>query len=285
MIINKLKPQGFCGGVNTALKKLDEAINNPSTLKPIYLLGSIIHNEHIINEYKNKGVILIEDKNKTRLELLNEIKEGTVVFSAHGVSPKVYEKAKLLGLNIIDTTCANVSIIHTKITEHLNIGYTCIYIGNNHHPECEGILGISDDIILVSNQNDINNLKISNDKIYITNQTTLSLFDINDLYEALRNKFPNCKIDNKICLATTLRQKAIIDQEKVDMCIIVGDKTSSNTSKLVSTGNKIGIKTILVDNLDDIKKIDFTNVKSISISSGASTPSYLVDEIIEYLEK
>jgi 4-hydroxy-3-methylbut-2-enyl diphosphate reductase len=96
MIINKLTPQGFCGGVNKALKTLDEAINNPNTIKPIYLLGSIIHNEHIINEYKEKGVILIDNKNKTRLELLDEISFGTVVFSAHGVSPDVYKKAKNL---------------------------------------------------------------------------------------------------------------------------------------------------------------------------------------------
>ena len=143
MIINKLNPQGFCGGVNKALKTLDDSINNPSTIKPIYLLGSIIHNEHIIEEYKNKGVIVIDDKSKTRLELLDQIHKGTVVFSAHGVSPKVYKKAIDKGLNIIDTTCSNVAIIHSRIKEHLANGYTCIYIGNNHHPECEGILGIN----------------------------------------------------------------------------------------------------------------------------------------------
>ena len=144
MIINKLKPQGFCGGVNKALKTLDEIINNPSTTKPIYMLGSIIHNEHIINEYKEKGVIIIDDKYKTRLELLDNINQGTVVFSAHGVSPKVYQKALDKGLNIVDTTCSNVSIIHSRIKEHLANNYTCIYIGNNHHPECEGIIGIDD---------------------------------------------------------------------------------------------------------------------------------------------
>ena len=285
MIINKLSPQGFCGGVKKALKKLDEAINDEKTIKPIYLLGSIIHNEHIIEEYKNKGVIVVEDRNKTRLELLENIKSGTVVFSAHGVSPKVYEKAKNLNLNIIDTTCSNVSIIHTKIKQHLQNGYTCIYIGNNHHPECEGVLGIDDSIILVSHINEVDSLEINNDKIYITNQTTLSLFDIENIYESLLIKYPKALIDNKICLATTLRQKAIINQDKVDMCIIVGDKSSSNTSKLVSTGNKLGINTILVDNLSDLKQIDINKIKSISISSGASTPSYLVDEIIEYLKK
>ena len=213
-----------------------------------------------------------------------EVDEFDVMQYGFNASVALQSKALDKGLNVIDTTCSNVAIIHSRIKEHLANGYTCIYIGNNHHPECEGILGIDDSILLVSNINDVNSLNINNEKIYITNQTTLSLFDIEEIYNSLINKYPEAIIDNKICLATTLRQKAIINQENVDLCIIVGDKSSSNTSKLVSTGNKIGINTILVDNIDDIKKIDLTNVNSISISSGASTPSYLVDEIIEYLK-
>ena len=165
MKINKLTPSGFCGGVNKALKILDEAIDNPNTPKPIYLLGSIIHNSIIIDEYISKGVILIDDSNKSRLELLDEINNGTVIFSAHGVSHKVYQKALDKGLNIIDTTCSNVSIIHKRIIDRLNNGYTCIYIGNKKHPECEGVLGIDSSIILLSNIDDVNNLSVNNDKI------------------------------------------------------------------------------------------------------------------------
>ena len=142
MKINRLNPSGFCGGVNKALKILDEILLDSTTPKPIYLLGSIIHNSIIIDKYTSNGVILIDDPNKTRLELLDNIDNGTVIISAHGVSPKVYEKCKAKGLNIIDTTCSNVSIIHKRITDKLNNDYTCLYIGNKKHPECEGVLGI-----------------------------------------------------------------------------------------------------------------------------------------------
>lgn len=285
MKINRLNPSGFCGGVNKALKILDEILLDSTTPKPIYLLGSIIHNSIIIDKYTSNGVILIDDPNKTRLELLDNIDNGTVIISAHGVSPKVYEKCKAKGLNIIDTTCSNVSIIHKRITDKLNNGYTCLYIGNKKHPECEGVLGIDSSIILLSNIDDVDNLNISNDKLYVTNQTTLSLLEIEDIYNKLKNKYPSIIIDNKICLSTTLRQKSIINQERVDLCIVVGDKSSSNTSKLVKTGNNININTVLVSDLEDVKKLDLNDLSSISITSGASTPSYLIDEIVDYLKK
>ena len=285
MKIIRLNPSGFCGGVNKALKILDEILLDSTTPKPIYLLGSIIHNSIIIDKYTSNGVILIDDPNKTRLELLDNIDNGTVIISAHGVSPKVYEKCKAKGLNIIDTTCSNVSIIHKRITDKLNNGYTCLYIGNKKHPECEGVLGIDSSIILLSNIDDVDNLNISNDKLYVTNQTTLSLLEIEDIYNKLKNKYPSIIIDNKICLSTTLRQKSIINQERVDLCIVVGDKSSSNTSKLVKTGNNININTVLVSDLEDVKKLDLNDLSSISITSGASTPSYLIDEIVDYLKK
>ena len=285
MKLNRLNPSGFCGGVNKALKILDEILLDSTTPKPIYLLGSIIHNSIIIDKYTSNGVILIDDPNKTRLELLDNIDNGTVIISAHGVSPKVYEKCKAKGLNIIDTTCSNVSIIHKRITDKLNNGYTCLYIGNKKHPECEGVLGIDSSIILLSNIDDVDNLNISNDKLYVTNQTTLSLLEIEDIYNKLKNKYPSIIIDNKICLSTTLRQKSIINQERVDLCIVVGDKSSSNTSKLVKTGNNININTVLVSDLEDVKKLDLNDLSSISITSGASTPSYLIDEIVDYLKK
>ena len=177
MIINKLNPQGYCNGVKRAINICLEALENPNTKKPIYLLGSVIHNKYVNEEFIKKGAIILEDKNKTRYELLDQINEGTIIISAHGVSPKVIAKAKDKNLNIIDTTCPNVSIIHNNIIKYLNEGYTCLYIGTNKHPECEGILEINSNIININNITDINNLNINNDKIYITNQTTLSIFD------------------------------------------------------------------------------------------------------------
>ena len=281
MIINKIEPQGYCHGVINALKIINEALKDNNT---IYSLGSIIHNEHVINDLKNKGVITIEEKGLSRLDLLDKINEGTVVFSAHGVSPLVYEKAKSKNLKIIDATCPMVHLVHKKITEHLNLGYDCIYIGANGHPECEGVLGISNKIHFISSIDDINNLNINNDKIYVTNQTTLSIYDIEDIFNELKKKYPNIIIDDKICNATTVRQKALANQPKCDLCIIVGDKKSSNSLKLYKVSTEIAkAKTIFVDNLKSLDKEILKDVNIINISSGASTPSELVDEIIEYL--
>ena len=164
MKINKITPQGYCGGVKHALDIVNKAINDKNTKRPIYLLGQIIHNSHVINKIKENGVIVLDDKSKTKLEILDEIENGTVIFSAHGVSPLIYEKAKNKNLNIIDATCSNVLIVHKKILEFINKGYSIVYIGTKNHPECEGVLGISNSIYFVTNIDDINNLSINNDK-------------------------------------------------------------------------------------------------------------------------
>ena len=282
MIINKIEPQGYCKGVTNALDIINKALIDN---KKIYSLGSIIHNNKVIKDLSEKGVITIEEKGLSRLELLDKINEGTVVFSAHGVSPLVYEKAKNKGLNIIDATCPMVHLVHNKISEHLNDGYDCIYIGAKGHPECEGVLGISNKIHFISKLDDINQLKIDNEKIYVTNQTTLSIYDIEDIFNELKKKYKNIIIDDKICNATTVRQKALANQPKCDLCIIVGDKKSSNSLKLYKVSTEIAkVKTIFIDDLSQLDKELLKDVKIVNISSGASTPSYLVDEIIEYLK-
>ncbi|MBR6289126.1 MAG: 4-hydroxy-3-methylbut-2-enyl diphosphate reductase, partial [Acholeplasmatales bacterium] len=273
MIINRIEPQGYCQGVTNALRIINEALKSNNN---IYSLGSIIHNDHVINDLKKKGVTTIEEKGKSRLELLDKINEGTVVFSAHGVSPLVYEKAKSKNLNIIDATCPMVHLVHKKMIEHLNEGFDCIYIGAKGHPECEGVLGISDKIHFISNIDDIKLLNINNDKIYVTNQTTLSIYDILDLFKELKNKYPNIKIDDKICNATTIRQKALANQPKCDLCIIVGDKKSSNSLKLFKVSTLIAkVNTIFVDNVNSLNKDMFNGINVVNISSGASTPSIL----------
>ena len=286
MKINKIEPQGYCGGVIKALKIIDDVINNENTKKPIYLLGQIIHNSHVIDDLKSKGVIVLEDKTKKRLDLLDEIESGTVIFSAHGVEPKVYEKAKAKDLEYIDASCPYVLVVHNKIKEHLNNGYEVIYIGTKNHPEVEGVLGISNKIKFISNTSDIDNLNITSDKIYATNQTTLSIFDIEDIFKALKCKYPNIIIDDKICNATTIRQEAMKNQPDADLCIVVGDPNSSNTKKLYKVSKEIRkINTVLCEDLESLDKNILKNVNVVNITSGASTPSYIVDEIIEYLNK
>ena len=143
MQINKIEPQGFCGGVKRAIDIATKVVNDTSTLRPIYMLGSLIHNEHIINEFKNKGVIVLDDK-LSKEEMVSSISSGTVIISAHGISPTIYNMAKTKGLNIIDTTCPYVELVHKNIINALNENRDIIYIGTNNHPEVKGVLGISD---------------------------------------------------------------------------------------------------------------------------------------------
>lgn len=282
--VNKIEPQGYCNGVKRALNIVNDAIEDPKTKKPIYLLGQIIHNKYVVDMLIDAGVKVIDDKNKTRLELLDLINDGSVVLSAHGVSPDVYTKAINKGLNIIDTTCGNVLIVHKKIKQFLDLNYTCLYIGTPNHPECEGVLGISNKIKLISNINDLDNLRITGN-IYVTNQTTLSKFDIADIYKKINALYPKAILDDKICNATTIRQNAMANQKKADLCIVVGDKKSSNTKKLVKVSQDIAkIPTVLCENLDDLDKSLLNNIKTVNISSGASTPDLLVNEIINYIE-
>lgn len=285
MKINKITPQGYCNGVKNAYNIVLSIIDNQNIKRPITLLGNLIHNEFVMNELRQKGVAIKNDNNKTRLEMLDDINEGTVVFSAHGVSKKVYSKAKEKGLEIVDTTCPYVSIIHNKIDEYIDKGYEIIYIGTRNHPECEGILENNSKINLVTNTAEANDLILNSSLIYVTNQTTLSIFDLKEIYDVIQSKYPNAIIDNKVCNATTLRQEAVLKQEPVDLCIVVGDKNSSNTNKLAYSSSKARINTILIESVEEIKSYNFNDIKSVSVTSGASVPSYLVDEVIEFLEK
>lgn len=285
MIVYKLEPQGFCKGVENAIKLAKNSISDPNIKKPIYMLGALIHNQHIINELKDLGIIIIDEKNKTRLELLDLIKSnfGTIIISAHGASSLVFEKAKAKGFDVLDATCPYVSLVHNKVNKHLKDGYDIIYIGTKNHPECEGVIG-NNNINLITNINDIDSLNINNDKIYVTNQTTLSIYEINNIYNKIKEKYPNAIIDDKICMATTERQKAVYESPNVDLCIIIGDLRSSNTKKLEEVARKKGLNTLLVDSLDDLKNKLPNNINTVSITSGASTPSFITNEIIEYLK-
>ncbi len=282
MKIIKLSPQGYCGGVKRALKLIIDANNDPNVKKPIYMLGNIIHNKNVIKKLNEMGIKSVDGK-KTRLELLEEINEGTIVISAHGASPSVFLRAKEKGLNIIDASCPNVYTIHNNIKKYLKKNYDIIYIGTKGHPEAEGVLGISDKIHLISNKNDLHSLRLSNN-IYVSNQTTLSVYDIKELFEAINEKYPDAIIDDKICNATTLRQRAVMEQ-KADLCIVVGDKSSSNSLKLQSVcQNNAHIKSYLVEDEADLDPSWFKDVNVVSVTSGASTPDEVTEKVIKKIK-
>lgn len=288
MKVIEIKPRGYCHGVLNALAIVKKVIRDESYPRPIYVLGQIVHNQQITDFFSTYGVISLDDSNTTRLEMLESIDHGTVVFTAHGVSQKIIERAKEKGLTYMNATCRDVLKVHKAVINKLNDGYKVIYIGHRNHPEPEGVLDISSEIYFVENEKDVMLLPLSleNEKVFVTNQTTLSMYDIDSVLNLIQTKFPHYEFDNEICNATTIRQDAVMNQEDVDLMLVVGDKKSSNSNKLVSVGKKTKAKTsFLIPNVSAIDIEWLLNADSVSITSGASTPTSLTNEVIEFLHQ
>lgn len=283
MIVNEIKPRGFCSGVVRALQIVKNAINDNNIKKPIYTLGLIVHNKKLSEALTYFKVISLDQTDKTRLELIDEVTSGTVILTAHGVSDLVKEKLISKNIPYIDATCKDVYKVHDHIKTHLPT-HEVLYIGKPLHPEVEGVLGISKEITLITNINDAKNyLKKTNKPIYVTNQTTLSLFDVSTIVDVLKEKY-DILFDNDICDATTIRQNAVINQPDADLLIVVGDSLSSNTNKLKEVSlvnNKLAYR---VESIEDININWLTSISSVNVTSGASTPKAITNEVITFLK-
>jgi 4-hydroxy-3-methylbut-2-enyl diphosphate reductase len=279
----KITPRGLCHGVVNAINTITK-LDVLSTPKPIYILGLLVHNKQILENFEEKGIITLHDPSKTRLELLEEIYEGTVIFTAHGISPLVKEKALEKGLNIIDTTCGDVTKTQELIKDYINQGYSIIYIGKKNHPESEAADGLHDSVHLVTTYEEIDALKITG-KIMITNQTTMSIYDVYQISEYIKQKFPQSEYIDEICNATRIRQEAIINQEPVDHLFVVGDTLSNNSNRLVQVSiEQANIPATLIETIDDLDIEFLKTLDSVSVSSGASTPTKTTKEVITFLE-
>jgi len=288
MKVIDLTPRGYCHGVLNALAIVKKVIKTPSYPRPIYILGQIVHNEKITKAFKEFGVISLDQKGKTRLELLEEIESGTVIFTAHGISNQAIARAQEKGLTFLNATCRDVMKVHKAVISKLTEGYAIIYIGHRNHPEPEAILALDPKIYFVENEKDAlllpNNL--ANQKVFVTNQTTLSLFDIESVLSIIGSKYPNYVFDNEICNATTVRQEAVMHQEKVDLMLVVGDHYSSNSNKLAFVGeHHQKIKSFLIGGVEDINLTWLDDIKSVSVTSGASTPTVVTEEVIQFLKQ
>ena len=284
MKIQKLVPRGYCHGVVQAIKTI-KTLDTQNLKQPITILGMLIHNKLVNEHFQKKGINILHDPTKTRLELLEQIDKGTVIFTAHGVSKQVIDKAKSKGLDIINTTCSDVEKSFDTISSYLERGYQVLYIGKKGHPESEAACQIDNSILLIESVNDIININESFQKIAVTNQTTMSLYDVYSIYEAAQRKFPNIVLIDDICDATKARQEAVINQDTdVELCFVVGDKLSNNTNKLAEISvEKAGIPAIVIETLNDISLNDIINLKKVSVTSGASTPTRVTKEVIDYL--
>ena len=288
MKVIKITPRGYCHGVVTALGMVTDAISDENVPKPIHILGMVVHNAHLTKAFEEEGVITVDGMGKTRLELLDEIDSGTVVFTAHGISPKVKEKAQAKGLHYIDASCKDVLKTHGIILDHLERGYDVVYIGKKGHPETEGCLGLADTgIHLIEHMDELSSLEIDNIDIVITNQTTLSSWDVGELASAIQLKFPTATFIKEICNATLIRQEAVSTIARdADLTIVVGDPKSNNTKRLVQI-SEVHAETpgIRIGSLEELDLDKLKGVNTVAVTSGASTPTIMTKEVIKFLEQ
>ncbi|MBU5342853.1 4-hydroxy-3-methylbut-2-enyl diphosphate reductase [Caldifermentibacillus hisashii] len=286
MEVIKVSPRGYCYGVVDAMVIARNAALDKNLPRPIYILGMLVHNENVTEAFKEEGIITLDGKN--RKEILEKVDQGTVIFTAHGVSPEIRQLAKEKGLVTIDATCPDVTKTHVIIEEKTKQGYEVIYIGKKGHPEPEGAIGVAPGLVhLVSNTDDIDQLDIKNDKIIITNQTTMSSWDVKDLMEYCLKKFPQAEIHNEICQATQVRQEAVAKQAgDADVLIVVGDPKSNNSNRLAQVSEEIaGTKSYRVADVTEIEIDWIRNAKRVAVTSGASTPTPITKEVIQFLEQ
>ncbi len=283
MKVTGVIPRGYCKGVVRAISIAKQAA---ATKHPLYILGMIVHNEYIVNALKDLGAITIEDASKTRLELLDSINEGTVIITAHGAGDDVKKKALEKGLEVIDASCPDVIKTHELIKSSLAAGHEILYIGKNRHPESEGALSIDPEHIhLIQKKDDFKNLYPHRSYV-LTNQTTMSLYDVYSLCEEAKKVLPDVTISQEICNATKIRQEAIASlEDDVDLVLIVGDPHSNNTKKLASIAKEKAHKqTYMIESIQDLD-LDWLKGKThVAVSSGASTPTSLTNQLIAFLE-
>ncbi len=272
-------PRGFCAGVDRAIDIVERALKIFGP--PIYVRHAIVHNRYVVEELKGKGAIFVED--------VNEIPEGSIViFSAHGVSPKVREDAKRRNLKIIDATCPLVHKVHREVKRFAEEGYNIILIGHKGHVEVEGTMGEAPDkVILVETKEDALKVQVPNpDKVALTTQTTLSVDDTREIVEVLKSRFPNIVLPKSedICYATQNRQDAVKKlAELCDLILVIGSKESSNSNRLREVAERKGKKSFLIEDERGIDPSWFDGVRAVGITSGASTPEKLVRRVVQYL--
>ncbi|MCZ8516515.1 4-hydroxy-3-methylbut-2-enyl diphosphate reductase [Paenibacillus filicis] len=286
MEVIKISPRGYCYGVVDAMALAMQAAKDLNLPRPIYILGMIVHNAHVTDFFEKEGIKTLDGPN--RLDILEQIDKGTVIFTAHGVSPEVRRRAREKGLMMVDATCPDVTKTHDLIREKTAEGYEIIYIGKKGHPEPEGAIGVAPDKVhLIEKESDIGQLQLSGDKILITNQTTMSQWDIKHLMNRLLEAYPKAEIHNEICLATQVRQEAVAEQAKdADLVIVVGDPRSNNSNRLAQVSEEIaGTKAYRIADISELNREWLKDVKRVAVTSGASTPTPITKEVITYLEQ
>src|SRR5579875_801191 len=289
MEVIKISPRGYCYGVVDALQIVRQTAKDPAAPRPIHIIGQIVHNRHAIEELTRLGVVTLDGPD--RESILEQVDEGTVIFTAHGVSPAVKQRARERGLHCIDATCPDVTKTHELVRELVAEGYYILYIGKKGHPEPEGVMGeVPGHISLIENEADVDALQLTPEqekKLAISTQTTLSQWDTQRIVNYIKARYPHVKVYIDICAATQLRQEAVVRQAKgADLTIVVGDPRSNNTNRLVQVSEELaGVPAVRIEDLSELKLEWLKGKKRVAVTAGASTPSQITREVIHFLEQ
>ena len=273
------EPRGFCAGVDRAIEIVERALAQFGA--PIYVRHEIVHNTYVVNDLKAKGAIFIED--------LAEVPPGaTLIFSAHGVSQDVRREADARGFQVFDATCPLVTKVHVEVAKLHREGYEFIMIGHKGHPEVEGTMGqVTEGIYLVEDEDDVATVQVRYpERLAVVTQTTLSVDDAAGILAAIKRRFPNVREPKQqdICYATQNRQDAVkIMAPQVDVVIVVGSPTSSNSNRLRELAERLGTPSYMIDSPDDLQESWFDAHPRVGLTAGASAPDVLVQQVIARL--
>jgi len=285
MKIVLVKPYGYCAGVDHAIA-LAKSTKDKNKDKNVVVLGMLVHNNDALKELETYGIYTLYKKDKTLLELIDEIKPNSIVIlTAHGHSKEVENKLNTLGIPFVDATCPFVTMTHHKIVETVNKGQGVAYIGKENHPEANAALSISSKVQLIDLENP--NLTLNDPDSLIVNQTTFSNYEIENVIKEIKNKYPNATAFKSVCDASTKRQEALLSLDKETQLIyIVGGSNSNNTKTLLKMAKEKYPKALVlaIQNKDDINKRDLIGLSNIAICSGASTPSQISEEVKTTIE-
>ncbi|QWD81278.1 4-hydroxy-3-methylbut-2-enyl diphosphate reductase [Polynucleobacter sp. MWH-S4W17] len=275
------QPRGFCAGVDRAINIVNEALIRFGA--PIYVRHEIVHNAYVVNELREKGAVFVD-------ELHDVPKGGIVVFSAHGVSQEVRRDAEARGLQVYDATCPLVTKVHLEVVKMCKDGFTVLMIGHAGHPEVEGTMGqVKEGVFLIEKVGDVGSLPFpADEKIAFVTQTTLSVDETKEIVDALTMKFPNIVQPRKqdICYATQNRQDAVkFMAPQVEVVIVVGSATSSNSNRLRELSEKLGVPSYMVDAPEQLKPEWFAGKKRVGLTAGASAPESLAQSIVSQIQE
>ena len=286
MEVVRITPRGYCHGVVEAIRIAKRVGAERSAGEPVTMLGYLVHNEHVTRELQEAGVALVAESD--RMKGLEEVRAGTVIFTAHGISPQVVQAARDRGLNVVDATCSDVTRTHDLVRQLVDSGHDVVYIGKRGHPEPAGVMGIAPGhITLIESSDEVDALEVAPGRpLAVTCQTTLSVWDTKAIIDRLVERFPDIEVHNEICLATQERQEAaVLAADNVDCVVVVGSTRSSNSQRLVQVVQEKGNKpAYLVDTAADVDPEWFRGMQRIGVTAGASTPTQITRAVIAAIE-